>query len=151
MKRKVKRTVEFEVEYEDVVRYLKFWLDHEGWSDFNIMLSFGENVSQDALWAACDWVVSAGAIDPSMHVRDSEAYHIELEIEKMSRKFRKLNAKAQGELLDNMFNGCHLFECGECNHVSYVHDGNHELYDKELETCWDCNSPKITHTVWGAR
>lgn len=116
--------------------YMKQWIDSENWCDLSVMLEHqGDTIL--AAYTLCN----AGAIDSTRCV--DEAKEIEKFIEKLARGFRKLPKKKQSKQYHETFKTCFIADCQDCNHVSFVDDGNEELYESLKTECWQCKSTNI--------
>lgn len=125
---------------DKVYDYMRQWKHEEDWTDFNIALNSGD------LDLMSHMLVESGAIDSNNCYE--ECQKTEKLIERMARNFRRQSEKLRNKAYDSAFEGCNIYSCPECNHVSFVNDGNEELYEDELKTCWGCESKKVVHTIW---
>ena len=124
--------------------YLDNWSQrNEDWTDLAMMLDEGDTEM------AADHMLGTGAVDSTNQSLDPEHAKIEAVIEQLGKAFRKLSRKTQLKRYDEVFKNCHLYSCDDCNHVSFVNNGNEKLYQKELKECWSCSSKNIEHKVWG--
>lgn len=125
---------------ENAVEYMKNWIDSENWSDLNVCL----NHQGDDLYAA-ELLVSSGAIDSKTQKQYGELgnYENELVIETLAKQFRKMSRKKQSKHIENTFKTCFIASCEDCNHVSFVDDGNEDLYPELKTECWECKSKNI--------
>lgn len=130
------------IQDEEIFEYLSQWVQEDYWCDLAIMIEEGD------LELAAESLLGSGAIDSKQDFLDPNCAVIEKEIEKLGRKFRKLSKKEQSKRYNAVFKGTHLFECEDCNHVSFVKYGNEELYKDELTECWSCGSKNVKHTKW---
>lgn len=120
--------------------YMEMWYNQEEFTDFNIIYDAG-----DAEMCA-DWLVNAGAID-SDNCHES-CRQIEEVIEVWAKDFDKLGLTKKRKRQYEVFKDSVSFGCNDCNHVSVVNDGNEKLYEFELKTCWECESPNIHVSRW---
>jgi hypothetical protein len=131
-----------ENQYELAHDYIKaHWYHDENWTDLNIMLDEGDTEM------ACEYMLGTGAIDSTQCLDD--AVEAEKLVEQIGRAYRELSRKIQMQRTNEVFNGAHLFDCEDCNHISFVKYGNEKIYENELKKCWSCGSDKITHKIWG--
>lgn len=125
---------------DKVYDYMGQWKHEEDWTDFNIALNGGD------IDLMAHMLVESGAIDSNRCYK--ECQKTEKLIERMACNFRRQSEKARNKAYDITFKECNIYSCLECNHVSFVNDGNEKLYENELKTCWECKSKKVEHTIW---
>lgn len=122
-------------------KYMKLWVESEGFTDFQIMYDSGDvELYADAL-------VSAGAIDSKRCFKTCAA--IERRIEKWAKTFRSLPQDTQDKRLEDAFKGTIVVSCESCNHVQFPLSCDYQMYEDELKkSCWDCNSNNIKIRPW---
>lgn len=120
--------------------YMEQWVDSDQWSDLAVILNEGDTE------LAADHLVSAGAIDSKLCYE--WAQKIEKVIERLAKDFRKLSYKKQQERYDSVFKNTFVASCHDCNHVSFVNDGNETIYPEVKEKCWECSSKNIETYYW---
>lgn len=125
----------------EAMEYMKRWdQSDEYWDDLSVMIMEGDD--ELAAYHLC----TAGAINSRNCY--PEFKQVEQAIELMAKRFGKLSHKQQRARYDGVFNGCLVCSCNECNHVSFVHSGNEELYPEVKEKCWSCKSSDIEVKRW---
>ena len=124
--------------------YMEQWIDSENWSDLQVALQH----EGDTMYAA-ELLVSSGAIS-SKRIKQygaesyaDTAYESERVIEELARRFRKGTQKQRRNHVNRTFKDCFIASCNDCNHVSFLADGNEELYPEVKTECWECGSKNI--------
>jgi len=120
---------------QDALDYMEKWIDSDQWQDITIMYDYSETEM------LAEYLVSAGAINSKLcyeHDKEIEQY-----IEKMAKKFKKLSNKKQQKYYNTLFKDTLIIDCQDCNHVSFINNGNEELYPEVKEHCWSCKSKNI--------
>lgn len=141
MKRKIRITDE---KLEQAHEYMQQWIDTENWTDLAVALEY----EGDIIYAA-ELLVSAGAINSKnikkhgAELYEDTAYESELVIEELARRFRKGTAKQRHNHIARTFKNCFVASCNDCNNVSFVPEGNEELYPELKTECWACHSENI--------
>lgn len=128
------------VDDDELYKYLCMWRHDEDWTDYNIALDSGD------LDLMCHMMMETGAIDSTACY--DWGVPCEQEIERLAKKFRKLSQAKQTQAYDDAFEGCVIFTCVNCNHVSFLNNGNQKIYAEELKVCWSCKSTEIKKTKW---
>lgn len=126
---------------EDILEYMEYWIDDENWSDIQCMSIYAHLGGPHALEYMAHHLVTAGAIN-------SEACHekfkdLEKDIEFLTKKYEKLSVKTKDKVYDNVFDDVLFVMCQECNHVSFVHSGNEEVYPEVYRNCWSCDAEHL--------
>jgi hypothetical protein len=131
-----------EVTGDYIHEYTKQWIDQENWTDFNIVHSMSVIMGMELL--------SHMLVNEKCCIDSANSYEprIEKEIEKLAKQFSKLSKKKQNEYYDYAFKDCHMYSCKDCHHVSFVNDGNDELYPELKTECWECKSKNIEFSKW---
>jgi hypothetical protein len=124
---------------DEAFEYMARWVDDDYWRDTAIMQSSGND------YLLADSLVSAGAIDSKNCCEEFQ--QIEKWIERTAREYRRMTKKKRDDLFWGTFEGVHTFECSDCNHVSFLNDGNEEIYAEQLTECWMCDSKNVEHSV----
>lgn len=133
---------------EQAHEYMEQWIDHENWTDLNVAL----NHEGDTIYAAY-LLVSAGAINSKSIKKfgaefyPDTAYECERIIEELARRFEKGTSGQQLKHVKRTFKNCFVASCNECNHVSFLADGNEQLYPETKTECWECQSTNIETKV----
>lgn len=124
--------------------YMLQWVDNENWTDLNVCL----NHTGDTIYAAY-LLVNSGAINSSA-IREfgaenykETALESEIIIEELAKRFNRGSKKVQLKHINTNFKNCYIFTCKDCNHVSFVADGNETLYPELKTECWSCHSKNI--------
>lgn len=125
---------------EDVYKYLTQWRHDEDWTDFNIALDSGDILLMSHM------MMETGAIDSTACY--DWAVPCEIEVEKLAKEFRRLSKAKQSKAYDDAFEGCLIFDCDDCSHVSFLNNGNDKLYADALRVCWGCQGKNVTRTTW---
>ena len=123
---------------KSILKYMNQWINQETWDDFAVMSKSGD------IELYADALCRSGAIN-SENCYDW-AKSLEQDIESLAKNWRKLSRKTQLKRIDKCFSDSINIECDECNHVSFVHSGNEQLYPEVLTKCWECGSTKINIT-----
>ncbi len=126
----------------EIGEYLSQWIQEDYWDDMAIMYSEGD------IEMMASHMLGTGAIDSQNACLDDDQRRLEKGVECLGNRFERLSKKKQQARYDAVFKGTHLFGCLDCNHVSFVKDGNEKLYAKELQECWSCHSKNIEHSMW---
>lgn len=128
--------------------YMRQWVDQENWTDINVALEH----EGDVIYAAY-LLVSAGAIN-SANIKkygaetfEDTAYEAERVIETLAKGFRKSTIKQQNNHINRTFKNTFISSCNDCNNVSFLADGNEELYPELKTQCWSCKSCNIETKV----
>ena len=132
---KYKMSQEFRKEIYD---YIAQWKQEESWTDYNQIHMMADLVP-DGLEYACDYMVNSGAIEPE-HSFNPE---IETAIVVLSERFKKYSKKRKNLIFERLFDGCFVASCNDCNHCSFLSDGNEDLYPETKTECWECKSTDI--------
>lgn len=145
MKKRIKKRMRITAEkVEQAHEYMRMWIDQENWTDLNVALDH----EGDTIYAA-HLLVSAGAINSraikkfGAEFHDETAYESELIVEELARRFRKGTDRQQYNHVKQTFKNCFIASCNECNRVSFLADGDEELYEKVKTECWECGSENI--------
>lgn len=125
---------------EKAHEYMEQWIDEEQWQELAVFLDEGDTE------LAADYLVSAGAIDSDNCYEHAKP--IEQVIERLAKDFRKLSAKKQQKRIDAALQNTFVSSCNDCNHVSFVPDGNEELYPELKTQCWECGSKDVETYFW---
>lgn len=135
MKRKLQN------EIDDIIGYMDQWNDTDRWDALQCILNAAIVGCPDALEYAADYLMSTGSIDSRNCYEDSKT--LEQDIELLAKMYRKLSKKRKDLVYDRIFDEVLTVECQDCNHVSFVHDGNEKLYPEVRHNCWMCKSENL--------
>jgi len=127
-------------DYEEVNSYMHRWEEHDNWSDFNVMLSFTV-IAQIFTEMCADSLVCAGAIHPDNCYEDAK--DVEKIVVRLANKWRRRSNKERDLWIGRVFKDCFIVACQDCNHASFLSDGNEELYPETKIKCTECNSTNI--------
>lgn len=126
---------------QDVVKYLSQWINTETWDDLSIIHSAVELGVPNGLEYMADHVVSTGAIDPTKCYEYVKT--LEQDVITLAKRFRALPKRIKENTYKHIFKNVLMIDCKDCNHVSFVNDGNENIY-RELKTeCWNCASENL--------
>lgn len=133
---------------EDAHEYMSQWIDQGNWTDINVALDH----EGDTIYAAY-LLVSAGAINSKSikqfgaEMYPETAYECEKTIEELARRFKRGTNRQQLKHVKRTFKNCFVASCNDCNCVSFLADGNEELYPEVKTECWQCHSTNIETKV----
>lgn len=125
-------------EYQDIVEYMSQWIDRESWDDMQCMANAASVGCPNAIKYMARHLMSTGCIDSeNCYV---QAKTLEQDVELLAKQYRGLSKKAKNLVYDRIFTGVLFISCYQCNHHSFVADGNERLYPELLTQCWHCNN-----------
>lgn len=126
---------------DDILNYMSRWINEEKWDAMQCMANAASVGCPDALEHMADYLMSTGCIDSTQCYSDAKT--LEQDVESLARKFRKISKKRQDLVYNRIFDGVLMISCEECNLVSFVHDGNEELYPELYKKCWECEAEHL--------
>jgi GTP-binding protein EngB required for normal cell division len=119
----------------EVLDYISRWVRDDGWCDLSIAVMNGETE------IAAHMIVQTGCIHPDKCYDWAKPF--EKEVVRYANKFNKLSRKTRSKMYNELFKDVFISSCDDCNHVSFVHSENEELYDELKTECWECKSKNI--------
>ena len=126
---------------DEIIGYMSNWINQEDWDDMQCMANAAIVGCPDALEYMADHLMGTGAID-SRHCYEY-ARTLEQDVELLAKRFRKLSKKRKKLCFDRIFDEVLFISCNECNHCSFVHDGNETIYPEVMQKCWSCGDKDI--------
>jgi hypothetical protein len=141
-KRELKHARPTPLQIEEAHEYMRNWIETESWSELQVCLDH----EGDTMYAA-ELLCSAGAINSAdletAGAMCEDAAACERTIEALAREFRAMPPAQQLKHICNTFKDCFIACCDDCNNVSYIADGNEEIYPEVKSWCWECGSKNI--------
>jgi len=128
-------------EPEAIIHYMSQWIKEDEWDDMQCMANAAIVGCPDALEHMADHLAGTGCIDSKSCYEYART--LEQDIELLAKRYRKLSKKRKDLVYDRIFDEVLFIDCKECNHVSFVHDGNEEIYPELRHKCWECKAEHI--------
>jgi predicted Zn-ribbon and HTH transcriptional regulator len=126
---------------QEIIEYMSNWIDTEDWDDMQCMVNAAIVGCPDALEHMADHLIGTGAIDSRYCYEYART--LEQDVELLAKRFSKLSKKRRDLCFDRIFDEVLFISCEDCNHCSFVHDRNEELYPEVMKKCWSCESENI--------
>lgn len=120
---------------DEVMSYLKQWVKEDEWDDLNVIINEGDTD------LAAYHVYSSGCINHKVCYPDCK--QVEKRIQLLHDRFNKLSNKTKNARYAQVFKDAIIITCYDCDHHSFMTDGNETLYPEVLKECWDCQSKNI--------
>ena len=127
--------------HEELISYMEQWNNDEQWDAIQCMANAAIVGCPDALEYMANHLMGTGAINSENCYPHAKSF--EQDIELLAKTYRKFSKKRKDLVYDRIFDGVLMVDCQECNHVSFVHDGNEKIYPDVTLKCWSCNEEHV--------